>query len=191
MKRSALTKFKSGRRKTVRWADEGALVCILGAAAGPPDRDVEPAADEPKPAAGIGSIYRGFTVTTTAIARPLFNIPITGSASKKADLGEGKWASSSASLRRVPSHLDEQPDDDVEYEEVWEWFCDECGAAVPDYAVRYECATCPEEYCRCQACYRKSVVSGASRHAHPLVSSSRPHHVTKPPAGAEAMTAVS
>ena len=105
-------------------------------------------------------VYQDFQTVSRKRLKPLFNIPTTGTPKKAQVWGEA-WPT--------------EQDDNTEW--VYEWFCDECDATIPDGAQRYECATCPDEYCRCTACYRASVIAG-DRHPHPLVPSSKPFHIT-------------
>lgn len=110
------------------------------------------------------------TVSTRA-ATPLFTIAATGTSRRaKSFWGEG-WPVPPPRVKTLGESEDE-------YETILEWFCDRCGAAIDDGAARYECATCPAEYCQCAACYRAGVISDAP-HAHPLVPSSEPYHITQ------------
>jgi hypothetical protein len=154
MKSALRTAPAKGRgKKRVRFA--GAQEFVVGA----------------PPPIGEFQFARLATVSTRA-ATPLFTIAATGTSRRaKGFWGEG-WPAPPPRVKTIGG------DSDDEYETVLEWFCDKCGAAIDDGAARYECATCPAEYCQCAACYRAGVISDA-RHAHPLVPSSAPHHITQ------------
>lgn len=170
-----------GNHKRVRFAEHLVTVVELKELA----IDDEAAVELPSK-----SIYKEFEVVSKTIVRPLFNIPcvvdvsaalitrsfcrITGRSSSQKSLWGESWP------RLPPANLepDTETDGDVEYEMVYEWFCDECDVSIADDDVRYECELC-REYCRCRACYQAGVF-GDRPHAHPLVANSRPHHITAP-----------
>jgi len=171
--RSALRRPNGHRpTKRVRFAPEGALAVVLGPAGA---SSAAPAAPAPAAPASGFQFAQLTTVSRTAVT-PLFNIPATARRRPDAKLWGEAWPSPAAP---DPAAAGADGDDD-DWETVLEWFCDECDGAIADDATRYECAECAADYCRCVACYRKGVISGAGRHAHPLVPSTAPFHISNP-----------
>merc|ERR1712086_328779 len=69
-----------------------------------------------------------------------------------------------------PAPVVGQPSSEGQGAIAMEWFCDLCDECIS--GVRFECRTCPEEFCMCPACY------ATKPHPHQLISNSGACHIT-------------
>jgi len=69
-----------------------------------------------------------------------------------------------------PAPVVGQPSSEGQGGMAMEWFCDLCDECIS--GVRFECRTCPEEFCMCPACY------ATKPHPHQLISNSGACHIT-------------
>lgn len=87
-------------------------------------------------------------------------------------MGSSWWGGGPKSLDIHLTHL--TPKDGAYDPEDFEFFCDGCSYTIEKNEVRYECRSCPDEYCLCGECYDEE----GSQHLHDLEPNRGPFHIT-------------